>query len=391
MNKHCFPLIIAVFLSTAFISCKKDPAPIVKETPQKTFYIWEKFAMGADLSYVNQVQHHGGVYRDSGAVTDPFVIFKKHGGNVVRVRLWHNPAIWQGPLNNGRIYNDLADVETTIQRAKSAGLAVSLDLHYSDRWADPGHQETPAAWSGLSLPLLEDSVYQYTLQVLTRLKSKNLTPELIQIGNETNQGMLFPLGKVVNNNWSAFASLLNSGIRAVRDFSATSSLKPQIIMHVAQYVNADFFALHLEQYGVTDYNILGISHYQIWSDGFSFTQVENTTRSLKLRYGKKVMIVETAAPWTSEPADDYTNIISGTAGFAGFALSPVGQRDYMQALTQALIKGGGSGIMYWEPAWITSTLNDSYGTGSSWDNMTLFDFTGNSLPGLDFMTNSYKF
>lgn len=392
MKRHYIPLLAVAFVVTAFIACKKDDTkPPVEETPQKVFYNWEKFAMGADLSYVNQVQHQGGVYRDSGAVTDPFVIFKKHGANVVRVRLWHNPVIWQSSLSNGRIYNDLADVEQTIQRAKSAGLAVSLDLHYSDRWADPGNQETPAAWTGLSLAVLQDSVYQYTLQVLNHLKTKNLTPELIQIGNETNQGMLFPLGKVVNNDWSGFASLLNKGIQAVRDFSSNSTIKPQIILHVAQYKSADYFASHLKTNGVTDYDILGISHYDIWSEGYSLTQIENTTRGLKLSYGKKIMVVETACPWTSDHADNYTNLIAGTTGFAGFEVSKNGQLEYMKALTQAIIKGGGLGIMCWEPAWIPSTLNDSYGTGSSWENMTLFDFTGNSLPGLDFMSYAYKF
>ncbi len=391
MKRHYIPLLAVAFIVTVFAACKKDNPTPVEQTPQKVFYNWEKFAMGADLSYVNQIEHQGGMYRDSGAITDPFVIFKKHGLNVVRVRLWHNPSLWQSALNNGRIYNDLADVETTIQRAKSAGLAVSLDLHYSDRWTDPANQETPAAWSGLSLSLLQDSVYQYTLQVLNYLKSKNLTPELIQIGNETNQGMLFPVGKVVNNDFSGFASLLNKGIQAVRDFSSTSTIKPQIILHVAQYKSADYFASHLQTSGVTDYDILGISHYDIWSDGYTLTQIENTTRSLKLTYGKKIMVVETACPWTSDHADNYTNLIPGTTGFAGFEVSKAGQLDYMKALTQAVIKGGGVGLMYWEPAWITSTLNDSYGVGSSWENMTLFDFAGNSLPGLDFMSYAYKF
>ncbi|MEO6038498.1 MAG: glycosyl hydrolase 53 family protein [Saprospiraceae bacterium] len=389
-KRSLYWLAISLGLSV-FIACKKDPGPVVvPPADQPVFYAWTQFVLGADLSYVNQVQDYGGVYRDSAAVTDPFKIFKKHGANVVRVRLWYNPQ-WQAALNGGRRYNDLADVEKTIQRAKSAGLAVSLDLHYSDVWADPGHQETPAAWTGLALPALQDSVYQYTLALLNHLESQNLTPEMIQIGNETNQGMLFPAGQVVNNNWAAFASLLKSGIQALRDFSATSVIHPQIILHVAQYKNADYFASHLQQNGVTDYDILGISHYDIWSEGYTFTQIENTTRSLRLSYGKKVMIVETAAPWTSQNADNYPNIIPGTTGFAGYPVSPTGQLDYLKALTQALIKGGGSGIIYWEPAWITSSLHDLYDTGSGWDNMTLFDAAGNSLPGLDYMTYPYKF
>ena len=111
-------------------------------------------------------------------------------------------------------------------------MAVNLDIHYSDRWADPDHQEIPAAWKNLDLNQMKDSVYQYTLQVLTYLKSKNLVPEMVQVGNENNNGILWPIGKVNGNDFKAFAQLLNSGIRAVRDFSVNSAIKPKIILHV---------------------------------------------------------------------------------------------------------------------------------------------------------------
>jgi arabinogalactan endo-1,4-beta-galactosidase len=94
------------------------------------------------------------------------------------------------------MYYDLYGTEITIRRAKEQGMAVNLDIHYSDRWADPAHQETPAAWKNLSLDILKDSVYNYTMAVLQYLKSKNLVPEMVQVGNETNNGMLWPVGRV---------------------------------------------------------------------------------------------------------------------------------------------------------------------------------------------------
>ncbi len=188
--------------------------------------------MGADLSFTNQLRDDGAVYKDSNKITDPVIIFKNHGTNTVRVRLWHNPQ-WLAPLNGGKLYSDLNDVTKTIQRAKAAGMAVNLNIHYSDTWADPGSHAKPAAWTGLGLADLKDSLYNYTLAVLTYLKNNNCTPEMIQIGNETNKGICRPLRKVVNNDYSSFAALLNSGINAGRDFSASSTVKPQIILHVA--------------------------------------------------------------------------------------------------------------------------------------------------------------
>lgn len=389
--------VVLFFLTTIFLflgSCKKTSvnAGAQPSLPvNKFFYTTDKFVMGADLSSVNGVQDNGGVYKDSAVTKDPFLIFKDHGANTIRVRLWNNPQ-WLAAYNNGRVYSDIADAEKTIQRAKTAGMAVSLDLHYSDQWADPANQMIPAAWNGLSLDVLKDSVYQYTLHVLNELKSKSLTPEFIQVGNETNQGMLFPTGQVVNDDWTSFGTLLKSGIQAIRDFSAASAIKPQIILHVAEPENADYFAnAVINKAAVTDFDILGISYYYVWSTFTSLNQVGTTISSLRSKYNKKIMIVETAYPWTDQYADSYTNVISGSTAFSGYDVSKDGQYKYMKDLTQQVIAGGGSGIMYWEPAWISSGLKDKWGTGSSWENNTFFDFSGNALPAIDFMVYAYQF
>ena len=116
----------------------------------------------------------------------------------------------------------------------------------------------------------------------------------VQVGNETNSGMLWPLGKVENNNWQNFAALLNSGIKAVRDFSLTSVIKPKIILHVAQLQNAAHWTSSLINNGVTDFDILGLSHYAKWSTVKTMNEVESMIRTFKNDYGKKVMVVETA-------------------------------------------------------------------------------------------------
>ena len=385
MNCHLLVFSLAS-LSLVSFTCKKNKQPVTHEI--KKIYAWDKFSMGVDLSYVNQVEDYGGVYKDSGKIKDPFRIMRDHGANTVRVRLWHTPT-WIGNLNNGKMYYDLYGTEKTIRRAKENGMAVNLDIHYSDRWADPAHQETPAAWAGLSLAVLKDSVYYYTLAVLNYLRSKDLVPEMVQVGNETNSGMLWPAGKVENNNWSNFAALLNSGIRAVRDFSNTSSIKPKIILHVAQLQNAEYWTSNLISNGVTDFDILGLSHYAKWSTIKTMDEVENKIRAFKTAYGKQVIVVETAYPWTGNNADNYTNIISAADKAAGYDITPQDQFRYMKDLTQAIIRGSGTGIMYWEPAWISSKLNDGWGIGSSWENNAFFDFDGNVLPVIHYLSYPY--
>ena len=376
-----------LFLATLFSCSKKSTSA---QGPTTTTYAWDKFVMGADLSFNNALDDHGAVLRDSGLPTDVYRIMRKHGCNLVRVRLWHTPS-WQKDLFGGKYYSDLADVERTIRRAKDAGMAVNLDFHYSDDWADPQKQETPAAWQSLSLQGLRDSIYAYTLSTLNELKGKGLTPEMVQVGNETNNGMCWPLGKVTGGDFSAFASLLNSGIRAVRDFSAVSSMKPLIILHEAQLTDAEYWTRGIMAAGVTDFDILGLSHYYKWDTINDMGPVQQKISALKAITGKKVMVVETAFSFTNDNADSYPNIMTAPGPIAGFAVTRDGQYAYMKALTQAIISGGGSGLMYWEPAWITSSLSDRWGTGSSWENNTLFDFTGNALPAIDFMQQPYAF
>ncbi|MEO7174884.1 MAG: glycosyl hydrolase 53 family protein [Saprospiraceae bacterium] len=386
MKKLSFLSIFFVFL----IGCQDDSEIVIPVVPEKVFYSPEKMIIGSDLSFVNQLEDNGAVYKDSSVVKDPYAIFKSKGANVIRVRLWHNPT-WTGNYNGGMLYSNLADVTKTIRRSKEAGMQVCLDIHYSDSWADPSKQTVPQAWQGLNHFILGDSVYQYTRATLDYLQTQELVPEFVQIGNETNQGMLWPAGKVVNNDWIGFAELVQKGIQAVRDFSSTSTIKPQIILHVAQMKHAEYYTNGLTSAGVTDFDIIGISHYYQYADGMTMSTVTSTIQGLKNTYDKKIMIMETSYPWTSDFADNYSNLLSGNEGFANYGVSIAAQRKYMIDLTQAVIAGGGSGIFYWEPAWISTAMKDQYGTGSPYENETLFNFVGNATSGFDYMTWKYNF
>jgi len=373
------PLVILAFL-TLSTSCKKED--IIGKT---------QFVMGADLSYVNQILEHGGVYRDSGQVKDPYRIFKDHGANLVRLRLWHTPA-WTKEVYGSagtKMYNDLADVIVAIRRSKNAGLAVNLDFHYSDTWADPQKQGIPAAWVGLDFNTLKDSVYQYTYQTLKTLNDEGLMPEMVQIGNEINPGMLLPFGGYATNGWPKLGELINSGIKAVRDVSKLSDIKPLVILHVAQPENVESWFSYVTRSGdVSDFDILGFSYYSKWSD-ISIRDISRYVTNFKKAFKKEVMIVETAYPWTVENADTYSNIFNAGDAEPGYPITPEGQLKYMVDLTKAVMDGGGMGIMVWEPAWISSAAKDPWGTGSAWDNCTFFDFDGNVNQGMGFMQHKY--
>lgn len=390
-----------VFFYLTIIACQGDTStdnggngstPPQEPTPE--------FVMGADLSYVNQILDHGGTYQDSGAVENPYKIFSQYGVDVARFRLWHNPE-WTATVYEGEqnpIYNDLQDVTRAIREAKKFGMAVNLDIHYSDTWADPSRQDIPRAWRGItSLDALKDSVYDYTRETLEHLDEQGLMPEFVQIGNETNCGLMysnapqdFPALNVCNGNWANAGELINSGTQAVRDVASNADLDTKIILHIAQPENVSWWFDNMTTTGnVTEFDIIGFSYYTPWSE-VPLNQISGYISNFRDAFDKEVMIVEAAYPWTMDHADSYTNIFGQDALVSGYPATKEGQRDFMIDLAKEIMDGGGAGLMYWEPAWITSNLKTQWGTGSAWENNTLFDFEGNVHTGIDFMKYEYE-
>jgi arabinogalactan endo-1,4-beta-galactosidase len=342
----------------------------------------DPFYFGADLSYVNEMEDCGAHYRENGVVRDPFAIFKDHGANLIRVRLWNDPT-WTH-------YSNLADVEKTIARAKTQGMRVLLDFHYSDTWADGDKQIPPKAWAGITdVNTLAQTLYQYTFDTLRALDAKGLTPDIVQVGNETNPEMLGGVkGKPIN--WPRDIALFKAGIKAVRDAGALSTLKPKVMIHIAQPENADWWFPQAAAAGLSGYDIIGLSYYPKWSTR-TLAGLGHTILNLRKTYGADVMVVETAYPWTLDNADAAPNLLDQSALLPGFPATPKGQEDYLIALTQTVIDHGGDGVVYWEPAWVSTGCSTPWAKGSAWDNATFFDFhhDDNLLPGIDFMTHAY--
>jgi len=339
------------------------------------------FYLGADLSFTNEMQDCGAVYRQDGEPVDPFALLKRAGGNLVRVRIW-NHATWTH-------YSDLADVEKTIRRARAAGLQVLLDFHYSDDWADGDKQFPPVAWAKLDTAGQAKALHDYTRGTLDTLAAAGLSPDLVQVGNETNGELLAgPKGAI---NWSRNALLLNAGIAAVREASKAEGKPIRVMLHIAQPENAEPWFAAAAAAGVTDFDVIGLSYYRKWSRD-SIAQLAATIGRLRSTYGKDVMIVETAYPYTLTGYGDTSNNVLGADSVdKGFPATPKGQRNYMIALTQAVADAGGSGVVYWAPDWISTKCKTRWGSGSTWENATWFDVDHKweALPVIAFLGHDY--
>ncbi|RPH95664.1 T9SS C-terminal target domain-containing protein [candidate division KSB1 bacterium] len=343
--------------------------------------------VGADLSFVPRLEHAGAVYRDNGQVQDALTIFHNHDFSSVRLRLWHTPAEpWHG-------------LDSTIayaQRAVNAGFDFLLDIHYSDSWADPAHQTKPTAWQGLSFAVLTDSVYHYTNAVIRRFREAGALPQFVQVGNEISGGMLWNDGRVggaweTPQQWSQFMALLNAAISGVRD-SLPAEQQPKIIIHFADGGDngaCRWFFDHLQNAGL-NFDVIGLSFYPWWHG--SLNDLSENVNDLATRYGKEIQVVETAYPWTLDWYDDTFNLV-GTSEqlLPGYPATPEGQLNFLRdelAIIRSVPNGLGTGLYYWEPAWVSTPA-----FGSAWENIALFGFTGMSLPALDFprLSNVFEF
>ncbi len=347
----------------------------------------QEFIFGNDLSGVNQMEDCGAVFRENMEEKDVYRIFADHGANLVRARLWVDPSWWQDPLEQPEgvkpHYNDLEDVKETFDRAKAAGMKVMLGFHFSDFWADPGKQLIPRGWLDVAYDLeaMKDTVYNYTSRVLTELNDVGLMPDYVKVGNETNPGILKHIPEEngwnpvesVSNSWVRHAELFNAAISAIRDVGASASTVPKIALHFAGALTG-----HKSSYnniisnGVTDFDIMGISYYYHWHGG-SIAQLEVIAADLLNSFpGYDFMVVETGYQWTNRDFDNMGNILT-TPDPRYLPLSPEKQLEYLTDYTRAVMRAGGTGVIFWEPAWVSTPCRTPWGVGSGHDNLVFFD------------------
>jgi arabinogalactan endo-1,4-beta-galactosidase len=335
--------------------------------------------LGADLSHAPRLLSLGAEYRVDGTPADPLDIFADHGFGLVRLRLWHTPAEpWHG----------LSATVAYAAEARAAGHELMLDLHYSDTWADPGHQTKPAAWEGLSFPSLVDSVYAYTNAVIRRFRDEDALPDYVQIGNEISGGLLWNDGRVggawdTPQQWAQLGELLDAGVAAVRD-SLPEEQWPEIVIHVDNGCSIGlcrWFFDGLDGEGV-DFDVVGVSYYTWWHGHMA--DLRGNLHDLATRYSKPVMVVETSYAWTLEGYDDTGNFVDSVDDLhPGFDATPEGQLAFLRellAVVEGVPEGLGAGVVYWEPAYLAVPG----GPANPHENLTLFDFDGDALPALGF-------
>ncbi len=352
-----------------------DNSSGIEETPISFYY-------GADLSYVNEMEDCGATYKNSnGTVQDSYAIFKNEGANLVRLRLWHNPD-WTN-------YSNLQDVKKSIQRAKNQGMHVLLDFHYSDTWTDPSRQQIPAAWLSAidNTKALGDLLYNYTYNTLLELSNEGLLPNIVQIGNEINPMILQDGDLEWPIDWERNSHLLNKGIKAVRTIADDKNETIEVMLHIAQPENGLWWFEQATDNGVTDFDWIGLSYYPIWSD-YSLDDVQTPLITLINTYNKKLMVVETAYPFTLDNADSANNILGPDALENGYPATQHGQLDYLNKLQLIIKTAGGQGLVYWEPAWVSTDCFTLWAQGSHWDNATLFDNNNQANLGMKFYNAS---
>lgn len=297
----------------------------------------QDYAIGADVSFLAKCEQDGVVFKQNGQPVDVLALLREHHYNWVRLRIFHDPAAAPDKLPN-----DLNYTLALARRAKALGFQLLLDFHYSDSWADPGKQSTPAAWAALKHKQLVRQVFAYTRDTIAAFGQQGVMPDMVQVGNEVTNGMLWPDGKLPDN-WDNFADLLKAGIAGV-DAGGGPEPRPRIMIHIERsgdYAAAVGFLDNLIAHHVA-FDVIGLSYYPFWHGRME--TLRGNLHDLALRYRRPIVVVETAFNWTP----------GRTAGkSAEFPESPEGQLEFLRAVdaaVRAVPNGLGQGVFWWEPA-----------------------------------------
>ena len=311
----------------------------------------QNYAVGADLSFMKMAEDGGFNFKEDGQAKPCLEILKDHGYNWIRLRLFHTPT---------RLPNDLEYTIALAKEAKEMGFKFLLDYHYSDTWADPGKQFLPKAWEELSHDELVEAVFEYTMLSMIAFRDSGAFPDMVQVGNEISNGMMWPDGKLPDN-WDNFAELVQAGINGIHA-SCGNNPCPEIMIHIDKGGNRQFTEYYfdkLHSYGIK-YDVIGQSYYPWWHG--NLLQLRECLNFTANTYQKNIILVEVAYNWTPTEYLDTS---------APFPESPEGQKEFLEEVNKIVLNipdNRGCGVFWWEPA------------VSRRGSRSFFDETGNVLP-----------
>jgi arabinogalactan endo-1,4-beta-galactosidase len=313
----------------------------------------QEYMIGADLSFMKEAEDKGFAFKENEQAKPGFEIFRDHGYNWVRLRLFHTPTTLPNSL------------EYTIEMAKEAkkhGFKFLLDYHYSDTWADPAKQYIPKAWEGKSQEELEEAVFEYTRNTMISFREAGVFPDMVQVGNEISNGMLWPNGKLPEN-WDHFAGLVQAGINGVYA-SCDNNRCPEIMIHIDKGGDLDFtkyFYDKITSYGI-QYDVIGQSYYPWWHG--SLLDLRACLNFTAETYKKDVVLVEVAYNYQPQEYKDKK---------APFPETPEGQKEFLEEVNRIILNipnNRGKGIFWWEAA----------APNKSFSSRTFFKNDGNVQP-----------
>lgn len=292
------------------------------------------FALGADISWVSQMEQQGKKFYDlTGRERDCYSLLKDYGINCIRLRVWVDPKGWGN-------WCDKNDVLKKALRAKADGMDVMIDFHYSDSWADPAKQFIPEAWKNHDYEQMKQDVANHTIEVLSLLKENGVKPRWIQVGNETSDGFLWPMGKA-SENPEQYAGLFKAGYDACKKVFRKSI----VIVHLDNGFDQHLYEWNLgilRQYGAK-FDMIGMSLYPYWSMEAgkepsaekTITDCINNINHVARMFKKPVMIVETGYEVNEQKPE----------------IMEEGRDQLARLIRESKLLTGGKckGVVYWEP------------------------------------------
>ena len=367
------------------------------------------FIKGMDISSLISLEESGVVYYDeSGKEADLLRVLADAGVNYIRVRVWNDPYDTNGNGYGG----GNCDVEKAAEigrRAAEYGMRLLVDFHYSDFWADPSKQKAPKDWQHITYENKKQAIYDFTKESLETIIEAGADVGMVQIGNETNNGM------AGETDWERILPLMENASRAIREVSSEQKQDILIAVHFTNIEDRNNLMKYpriLEEAGLS-YDVFGVSYYSYWHG--TMENLTETLTEIQQTYGKKTAVLETSYVYTLEEGDGFDNSVSEVDLLKEYAATVQSQAACIRDIMAATAAAGEDalGVFYWEGAWIPVSGNvdrsanepvwEQYGSGwassysakydpndaglyyggCSWENQAMFDFSGHPLASLN--------